>query len=202
MDETFGLLNLSNRKLKASTFDRLNDPFELLGIETSDKAIRAALTKMKTDVAAKFGILCFSKIWSNPVQWGHYANNHQGLCIELELADQNDAYKVNYVTERFDKILIKDPDFPKKLLLSKFKHWVYEEEFRIVRQLSNFDFDGMFYFQPFSDEIRLTKVIIGCQSNLTRTEVQNNLAPQDADVCIIHARSAFKSFNIVEHLNK
>ena len=46
MDEHFGLQNLANRRIKASTFNRLNDPFELLGIETSDKDIRAALKEM------------------------------------------------------------------------------------------------------------------------------------------------------------
>jgi hypothetical protein len=103
MDEYFGLQNLANRRIKASTFDRLNDSFELLGIETSDPEIRAALKEMKRSVAAKFGILCFSKIWSNPVQWAHYADNHQGLCIELELADKDDATKSRLRTRKVRK---------------------------------------------------------------------------------------------------
>ena len=60
MDEVFGLKNLSNRRIKASTFDNLNDPFELLGIETSTPYIRASLNRMKLGVSREFGILCFS----------------------------------------------------------------------------------------------------------------------------------------------
>ena len=202
MDAHYGLQNLANRRIKASTFDRLNDPFELLGINTKNKDVRARLKKMKNDVASEFGILCFSKIWSNPVQWAHYANNHQGICIELELADNGDAQKVNYVTRRFDDSLMNSKSFPQKLLLSKFKHWGYEKEYRTVRQLKNFDYHDGLYFQPFSHEIRLKKVIIGCQSTLTREEVQRHLSVEDSDVPVIYARAAFQSYKIVEHLNK
>ena len=202
MDEHFGLQNLVNRRIKASTFDRLNDPFELLGIETSDPEIRAALKEMKRRVAAKFGILCFSKIWSNPVQWAHYADNHQGLCIEIELADKDDARKVDYVPERLESKLITDPKFSEKLLLSKFKHWEYEKEYRLIRELKNYDQDNGIFFQPFNSDIKLTKIIIGCQSNLTRSSLQEKLSATDRDVEIIYARAAFKSFKIVKHKNK
>ena len=202
MDEHFGLKNLAKRRIKASTFDRLNDPFELLGIETSDQEIRAALKKMKQRVASKFGILCFSKIWSNPVQWAHYADNHQGLCIELELADKDDARKVDYVSERLESKLITDPEFSQKLLLSKFKHWEYEQEYRLIRELINFDKDSGIFFQPFNSDIKLTKIIIGCQSNITRNSLMEKLNEADLDVEIIYARAAFKSFKIVKHRNK
>jgi len=67
-----GLKNLENRRIKASTLDKLNDPFELLGVELSDKDLRSSIKEMKSKIAKKFGILCFSETWNNPVQWGHY----------------------------------------------------------------------------------------------------------------------------------
>jgi len=202
MDEDYGLINLENRRIKASTFNRLNDPFELLGIETSNLLIRNALKETKRRISSNFGILCFSKIWSNPVQWAHYANNHKGLCLEIELSDNCDAQEVDYVPERLDSSLISSPKFSEKLLLTKFEHWGYEEEYRIIRQLDNFVKDDELYFQPFNDDIKITKVIIGCQSNITRNHVLERLSDADKDVEIIYSRSAFKSFKIVKHKNK
>ena len=202
MDEDYGLINLEERRIKASTFNRLNDPFELLGIETSNLLIRNALKETKRRISSNFGILCFSKIWSNPVQWAHYANHHKGLCLEIELSDKSDAQKVDYVPERLDSSVISSPKFSEKLLLTKFEHWGYEEEYRIIRQLDNFVKDDGLYFQPFNDDIKITKVIIGCQSNITRNHVLERLSDADKDVEIIYSRSAFKSFKIVKHKNK
>lgn len=202
MDEYYGLINLQNRRIKASTFNRLNDPFELLGIETSNLIIRNALSETKRRISSNFGILCFSKIWSNPVQWAHYANHHKGLCIEIELTDRCDAQKVEYVPERLDSSVISSPKFSEKLLLTKFEHWGYEEEYRIIRQLDNFVKDDSLYFQPFNDDIKITKVIIGCQSNITRNQVLDSLSDADKGVEIIYSRSAFKSFHIVKHKDK
>ena len=202
MDEVFGLKNLSKRRIKASTFDNLNDPFELLGIETSTPNIRASLNTMKLDVSRKFGILCFSKIWSNPVQWAHYANNHKGICVELELSNKEDAREVKYYSERLKSNLIIDQSFPSKLLLSKFKHWEYEKEYRTIRDLNNFEKENGLYFQPFNEDMKLSKIIIGCQSKLTRCGLKKSLCIQDRDVEIIYARADFKSFKIVKHQNK
>lgn len=202
MDEDYGLINLENQRIKASTFNRLNDPFELLGIETSDLLIRNALKETKRRISSNLGILCFSKIWSNPVQWAHYANHHKGLCLEIELSDSCDAQKVDYVPERLDSSLIFNPKFSEKLLLTKFEHWGYEEEYRIIRQLDNFVKDDGLYFQPFNDDIKITKVIIGCQSNISRNQVLERLNDADKNVEIIYSRAAFKSFKIVKHKNK
>jgi hypothetical protein len=157
---------------------------------------------MKLGVSREFGILCFSKIWSNPVQWAHYANNHKGICVELELSNKEDAQEVKYYSERFKSNLIDDQSFPLKLLLSKFKHWEYEKEYRTIRDLNNFEKENGLYFQPFNEDMKLSKIIIGCQSKLTRSELEKSLCIQDRGVEIIYARAAFKSFKIVKYQNK
>ena len=52
----------------------LNDPFEFLGAELSDRNFRKAIKKTKKDLSKTKGILCFSKNWKNPVQWSHYTD--------------------------------------------------------------------------------------------------------------------------------
>ncbi len=201
MDEKFGLQNIANRKIKASTFMKLNDPFELLCIKSSSRKMLTGLKETKRKVSEKFGILCFSEIWSNPVQWAHYANNHQGLCIELELGD-GDAQKVEYKAEMLDCALMSENEIFIRILLTKFKHWEYEKEFRVIRVLEKFEEENGLYFQPFNNDIRLTKIIIGCQSNITRKSIIEKLHDADKDVEIIYSKASSESFEIIECQNK
>jgi hypothetical protein len=159
------------------------------------------LKETKRKVSEKFGILCFSEIWSNPVQWAHYANNHQGLCLELELAD-GDARKVTYEPEMLDCELISDNEIFIRMLLTKFKQWKYEEEYRVVRELEKFEEENGLYFQPFNNDIKLTKIIIGCQSNITRESIIEKLHDADKNVVIIYSKISSKSFEIVECKSK
>lgn len=202
IDEEYGLKNLANRRIKASTFDSLNDPFELLPFNSGNKNFRVAFNEMKRRVTQQFGILCFSEGWHSPAQWAHYANNHKGICLELSVSD-DDVEKVDYVQERIN---VSEVDFTtkftRKILLTKYDHWSYESEYRSVRELKNFTQDGNLYFQPFCEELSLTKVIIGCQSKLSREKVFESLAPEDKLVPIVFARAAFNSFKIVENKSK
>lgn len=97
MDEQYGVKNLENKRIKVSTFNRINDPFELQNIWTNDLMKRRALEQTKRTVTSNYGVLCFSKSWSNPVQWSHYANKHQGICIELEFSSALAPQKVDYI---------------------------------------------------------------------------------------------------------
>ena len=197
----YGLKNLEKRRIKASTFNRLNDPFEMLGIDLSNKALRKCIKDKKAKVTKIFGILCFSETWNNPVQWGHYADNHSGLCLGFEIKEEN-LKKVNYVNKRLDASIINEPNFTTTLFTTKFGHWRYEKEHRIILELSKFMKEGSLYYQHFSEGLKLTKVIIGSESSLTREDVRNKLTKSDKFVEIIHARAAFKTFKIVTDRSK
>jgi len=71
--EQFGLSNLALRRLKVARFEDLNDPFELLGVDIGDRAIRTALRATKKQINDTKGLICFSRSWKNPLMWGHYA---------------------------------------------------------------------------------------------------------------------------------
>ena len=202
MGAKHGLENLLNQRIKASTFDSLNDPFELLSFRAISHREKYTLNELKRKTAQKFGILCFSKIWSNPVQWAHYAQKHEGLCIEVEFSDGNGPQKVNYVNERLDFQIESNPEFSKQILLTKFEHWHYEKEYRLIRCLENFEKENGLYFQTFCEEMKLSKIIIGCQSKITREQVLDNLNQEDKKVEIIYSRPSSKHFKIIEDLTK
>ncbi len=95
----YGLEDLRDKRLKIARIMELNDPFEFMGADLSNRELREALEATKSYLYVKFGLLCFSESWNNPVQWSHYADRHQGLCLGFDIPDIF-LDKVNYVDER------------------------------------------------------------------------------------------------------
>jgi hypothetical protein len=99
LNEHFGLKSLSERRLKISTLADLNDPFELLPYEMSDRNRRRALRETRDELARRRGMLCFSADWIDPVIWAHYSDKHRGLCLGFEIPDEQ-CKKIQYVSKR------------------------------------------------------------------------------------------------------
>jgi hypothetical protein len=133
-----GLSNLEKRHLKISIIMELNDPFEFLGAELSDRNFRKAIKKTKKDLSKTKGILCFSKNWTNPVQWSHYTDKHKGLCLGFDVPDHFLA-KVDYVKERLSQNGEINEELMLKFLTTKFEHWSYEKEYRLFVDLKEKD---------------------------------------------------------------
>jgi hypothetical protein len=81
VEPAFGIDDLRRRRLKIAELNKLNDPFEFLGVNLSNPDLRRSFRVMKDEMAKKRGLLCFSRSWRNPVQWSHYAAKHTGLCL-------------------------------------------------------------------------------------------------------------------------
>jgi hypothetical protein len=58
------------------------------------------------------------------------------------------------------------------------------------------------YFAEFSDNLKLTKVIAGAESQLRRTELQNALGDVAPQVECFKARLAFNTFEVVRQLDE
>jgi len=91
--------DISKRHLKLSEIHKLNDPFELWCTAQGDKKLRRDLRKWKSEMAEKYGMLCFCLHWHNPVLWSHYANRHRGICLGFDVPD-NSVKAVQYVASR------------------------------------------------------------------------------------------------------
>ncbi|CCN72688.1 DUF2971 domain-containing protein [Vibrio nigripulchritudo] len=193
----YGLQNIEYSRLKVSDFNNVNDPFELLGIELSDKSVRSALKREKSQISKSTGFICFSEDWQNPVQWGHYAENHKGICLGFDVSDEN-LKKIKYVKKRLNTSNFYANDKKEKLLTTKFSHWSYEKEHRIIVDLSSRTPDdrGLF-FEPFSQHMKLREVIIGCESSVTQSAVRDLCENKDKKIKIFNARAAFRDFKIV-----
>lgn len=198
LNAQYALEDIKLRRLRISRLTELNDPFEFLSADLSDRKVRRALMKAKEKLSESKGVLCFSASWRNPVLWAHYANKHKGLCLGLEVHDSV-LGKIQYQDERFpipDNI---DEEFMKKLLFTKFKHWEYEQEYRAYTQLEE-HIDGI-YYSEFSEKLQLRQVIVGERSNVTRAQIADALRQYGSNVEAFKARAAFTKFEVVRQNN-
>lgn len=205
LNAEYGLLNIRHRRLKIGRINELNDPFEFLGVATKSASLRRRYQRLKDGLNDYMGLVCFSANWNNPVQWGHYADRHRGICLGFEVSAQ--AHKVTYVSERLlarpSAMKIEGPKAEAhvtEILTTKFEHWSYEDEYRLFPQLRDQDPSGH-YFIEFDDQVALREVIVGHRSTISRDDIAQALGSLQPQVTSYKARLAFRSFNVVRQQN-
>ncbi len=201
VDRKFGLQDLQRRQLKVAIITELNDPFELLGFASKDRAYRRAFSDHKVEFAKSNGLLCFSGHWRNPVLWSHYADRHRGLCLGFDVTAE--LMPVIYVAKRLkpDMAAIEAGGYAaeeqmRQMLTTKFSHWRYENERRLFVNLDKKDEKGLYFF-GFCKELALREVVVGCKSTISRAELTEALGDMACDVEFYKARLAFQSFRVI-----
>lgn len=201
--QKYGILAIQKQRLKIARIDKLNDPFEFLGWNLQDAETRAKLKRWKEERHREYGILCFSRKWSNPLLWGHYADKHQGIALGFDVPD-GDLYRaVKYRKTRLPmpigrELVGADVD---DLLLTKFTAWRYESKYRCFCRLGDSLQEGGHYFEPFSDTLKLAEVIVGDQATITRAELAKALGSRNTGAVSFKARPAFGTFSVVKNRN-
>jgi hypothetical protein len=204
LTQQYAIDDLAKRRLKVARLDDLNDPFELAALELSDREMRRAYRGFARQMAKKFGVICFSRGWHNPVLWSHYAEKHKGVCLGFDIPDAA-VLPVTYMGARLPNKIkaelvhgrLDDQDM-RQIFTTKFKDWEYENEVRIFLRLVDRDADTGLYFQDFSESLALREVILGPRCALTKTAIQRQLAGR-GEIRVIKSRLAFKTFRVVEN---
>ena len=99
--------------------------------------IHGSSFSMAIGISERYRVYCLSTKPDCELMWAHYANKHQGICLEFALPNSvlNLALKVSYskIYPFFD---ITDSRAEHNLmpLLSKSAAWAYEDEYRLVAQ--------------------------------------------------------------------
>jgi hypothetical protein len=132
---------LKNRRLKLSTIDDLNDPFDLFGVIDTTKPQVSDAVRSLIQFGRTVGILCFSRNWDNLLLWSHYAASHTGLCLGFDIPDsQADAYMdVHYQPNLLQIRGLEDvnEDLARRSLSTKHESWSYEQEVRMFAPLND-----------------------------------------------------------------
>ncbi|KPG72884.1 DUF2971 domain-containing protein [Pseudomonas libanensis] len=206
LNEQYGLEAIKNKRLKVSTFDSVNDPFELFCHSLGNRELRKRMSTFKASASSISGMICFSKSMNSPVQWAHYADRHKGICLGFDIPDVF-LEAVKYVSERLDFHLERpwamDKTDPRvnECFVTKYDHWRYEEEVRLFGELGNPDQENGLYFFPFNKDMRLVEVIVGSSSNITEQKIIESLSSSALKAKVHKVRPAFRRFAMVRHLS-
>lgn len=202
--ERFGLQAIRDSRLKISLVQELNDPFEFLGLAL-EREERRILRNFKNGFAERYGLICMSNNWKNPLLWGHYAEKHKGLCLGFDVPDKGMFIEVTYKDKRPTLQEFGCNDLRQlrehhmlQLLTMKFSAWNYESEYRAFCDLKDKDLDNGHFFISFSANLKLAQVIVGERSMVTRKQLADVLGER-ADTITFKARQGFQEFEVVEN---
>jgi hypothetical protein len=88
----------------------------------------------------RFGVLSLTPHAKNYLMWSHYAQSHQGFCVEFDTRLLVESIAGHYQKVTYDSniplfsiIELLEDGLMAKLLYTKSKDWSYEDEYRITR---------------------------------------------------------------------
>lgn len=201
------LADIGLQRLKVARIDDVNDPFELQAMNCMRKDVRKAVANFRAAQTEKIGLLCFSQAWRNPVLWSHYADRHRGICLGFDVEKGLGIRGVEAVKYEIDKLKLNEhqrfeqmsEDEQQLLFITKFHHWAYEEELRVTVKLSEAVKESGLYFFPFSERLRLRKVVLGplCPTSLLEP-IRKLVRATHAGAVVSKARLGFKYFEVKE----
>ena len=201
LNAKYALQAITEQRLKLSRIDDLNDPFELLYPSFADASDRKRLEEFKRVNMSSYGLHCFSKSFSNPLLWSHYADRHRGMALEIEIQNE-DCFEINYEPNMllFDLQQhaktggLNETDLA-KFLATKFEHWKYEDEVRTFCKLDAATKNDDFYFEPFCDSLKLVRVFMGATCAMTDEEISTAL-PIGQQLVVVNTMLSFQSYAI------
>lgn len=201
-----GLSVIQQKRLKISQLQTLNDPFEFLSPNLSDKVIRRKTNELRAQFSERIGIICFSRQWNHPMMWGHYADNHRGVCLGFDVtAPKRNIKAVNYVRQRSEIDLEcinedKAKAIIDTLISTKFDCWSYEEEVRVLCKLTTPDPVCQLYFKEFGEHFALKELILGCNSQIADSRISSLVEGLENPPQVTKVRPAFKKYEMVRNL--
>jgi hypothetical protein len=203
LPEKEALNNLSRKRIKLSSLEDMNDPFELLALALKKQEHRKALQGFKAKISRRWGAICLSRSWDNPMLWSHYADKHRGICLGFDVPDRK-VVPVTYDARRLevdlDRALARpgrDETLGLRLMTTKYEGWVYEDEVRLFVALSESDLETGMYFYDFGKDVVLKEIILGARSKLTRPALAKLLGKDGPLPKIVKTKIAFDSFTVV-----
>lgn len=198
-----GISNISLNRLKVARFSEVNDPFELWALNTHNREIRKLVGRNKDLQNSKTGLLCFSKNWTNPLLWSHYATKHKGICLGFDLR-RDEVIETVYEEKRIriessthGAPLSIPTDIQDRLHRTKFNGWGYEEELRIYVDLSKAKKEEGLYFLPFEEGLCLKEVIIGVRNALSLEAIWKLTKAMNPGAVVFKTRLERRDFRIV-----
>ena len=194
-------------RMKLSTFDKVNDPFELVAADQGDKLQRHILKILRDHWTKRLGFISFSTNWRSPLMWAHYGASHTGVCLGIDIVEEDKVRQMVYQPERLKSLF----DATKPLaganeetlltvLTAKYKQWEYEDEWRAFANLDERDAKTGLYYVDFGPTVLLREIIVGARCIKLPSEFGKLVTASRKvlkPVTIIKAQPAFQTFTMV-----
>lgn len=193
--------------MKLSTFDKVNDPFELLCADQGDRVQKQVLRVLREHWTKRLGFISFSTNWRSPLMWAHYAESHTGVCLGIDIVEEDKIRKMVYEPERLKGLF--DGTKPNAgveeetllmVLTTKYKHWEYEDECRAFASLDERDEKTGLYYVDFGSTLLLREVIVGARCTKPVGEFAKLIKASRKvlkPITVFKARPAFRTFTMV-----
>ncbi|MBU2987399.1 DUF2971 domain-containing protein [Saccharophagus degradans] len=129
----------------------------------------------------KLGMICFSRSYTNPVQWSHYADHHRGMVLGFDV-DDDLLEEIEYISEPWTVYFTDEKGTDEEwsevnyAMTCKYIDWKYEEESRIFFQLKYLKKSAGMYFKEFDKKIILKEVILGVKSEISNNRILDSVA--------------------------
>lgn len=145
---------LENKTLLFTNPKNFNDPFdcEISHYTETNLTLAYHANVAHQSLIYKIGILCLTRNKFNLLMWAHYAANHTGVVVGIDIPDSGLDTSDKIIVRSTDGSIIYTsirpssngepvamnldeltPEQIQKIFLQKSIHWAYEEEVRIVR---------------------------------------------------------------------
>jgi len=143
----------------------------------TDRTFAAGLIEQMSDamapaIADRYRVYCLGTDPTNILMWSHYADSHQGVCLEFSARNEVmcGALKCEYLADfPMMKVYSDDEQDAIRILRFKARAWEYEDEYRLIAQegskavpADTLMTDNSLLQLPAG---ALTAVIVGCQGN-------------------------------------
>jgi hypothetical protein len=143
------------------------------------KAIENMTASTRKIIAERWRIYCLTPHPDSPLMWSHYADKHNGICLEFDARDKviGRAFQVVYsdaVPVLDGHSLTESEEIADKILLSKSSEWSCENEYRILARDSQADSEQLKVLKITDNDFltlpsgALTAIVAGCRADLHR----------------------------------
>lgn len=186
--QDYDIENIKNDKLTLNDPNNFNDPFEFLIIYNELEELldldswNDILSELPKRMKSQWRVGCLADTNKNHLMWSHYANNHEGFCLEYDLYDLFEMKElllpVKY-EERISKGSI-NSGISMEFMFRKSNVWEYEGEWRIVKQAQ----DDISYMNI--DVPKVKAIYMGCKIN-------NELKDTLIEICKFRKIKLFES---------
>ena len=193
---------IANERIYLSPANEFNDPydslqaFKITDINEDDEQLLNAyregvLFQKSVEQQKTVKIACFSENKGSSAMWGHYANKHEGYCLEYRVSDivhkKTDLLlPVIYDKKRFIGGECEIPEFVDfmnqlRAIIHKEKAWEYEEEWRFIKHDSETT-------DLFIEKVKPKALYLGCRNKVFKDRAASDILY----LCNNHELSLFK----------